>query len=46
VRAGYQKLYEGARVVPVPAGGPGGPGAGGAPDSGAAAGGGSSKGKR
>ena len=38
VRAGYQKLYEGARVMPVPSGGPGG-GPGGAPAAGAAGGG-------
>ncbi|HKQ59602.1 MAG TPA: efflux RND transporter periplasmic adaptor subunit [Candidatus Eisenbacteria bacterium] len=44
VRAGYQKIFEGARVVPMPAGGPGagGPGAGaaGAAPGGAQSGGG------
>jgi membrane fusion protein (multidrug efflux system) len=44
VRAGYQKIFEGARVIPMPAGGPGagGPGAGaaGAAPAGAQRGGG------
>ena len=41
VRAGYQKLFDGAKVMPIPAGGMmGGPGAGGAP-GGAGAGAGS-----
>jgi len=44
VRAGYQKLFEGARVMPMPAGGPGGPGADGGPGDAATAGG--TKGKR
>jgi len=44
VPAGYQKLFEGARVMPMPAGGPGGPGADGGPGDAATAGG--TKGKR
>jgi membrane fusion protein (multidrug efflux system) len=44
VRAGYQKLFEGARVMPIPSAAAGAPGAGaaggGAPGSGAAAAGG------
>ena len=38
VRAGYQKLYEGAHVIPMPSGGPGGPAAAGAAPGASAAG--------
>jgi len=49
VRAGYQKLFEGARVMPIPPGGPGGPAAGGAsaePGDGSGEGGNASGGRR
>jgi membrane fusion protein (multidrug efflux system) len=44
VRAGYQKLFEGAHVMPVAAGAPGGPAPGG--ETGGAAAGAGAKGKR
>ncbi|HET9327429.1 MAG TPA: efflux RND transporter periplasmic adaptor subunit [Candidatus Eisenbacteria bacterium] len=46
VRAGYQKLFEGARVLPLPEGGPGGPGANAGGEAGAAAAGAQAKSKR
>jgi len=44
VRAGYQKLFEGAHVMPVAAGAPGGPPPGG--ETGGSAAGAGAKGKR